>query len=299
MKGHFARLISRAVPPRDPTPVARESTKVHDPFEQVAAPEMPESFPEIARRTTSSALAATNSMVDRTAAEKRGLSPVPPVPPATTADGWQSELSAPLTPEQGGDSPPPVALKPSKPLETIPIRKSFDEAKTDAENQPPKLIHPEKATAARSPPNHLETAEEQKPILSGEHDSNQEVADPQPEQAILLRKADAFMNDLFRDRTRFQSGRNLEEESEPQQAEGSRTLNQTTENPQLKPAQEAEVTHEPDTEQPSLVIGKLTVEVTPPTSPPAAAQPQRIVVRGPMSSRSGLTSSRRFGLGQF
>ena len=287
MKNYFARLVARAAPRHDSTPVARDGAKVHDPFEQVAAPEMPESFPEIAREKTSSPATVTNRMAHGGAAEKRVLTPVPPAPPATRADG------------EGGDSPAPVALKPSKPVETTSIRKRFDEAKTEAENQAPTLIHPDKAAAARSPPKELETAEKQKPVLAREQESNQQVADSQREEVILLRKADAFMNEVFGEHARFQSGRNLEEEAESHQAEGLRTHNQTIENPRLKPAQAAEATHEPDTEQPSLVIGKLTVEVTPPTSPPAPVQPQRIVVRGPMSTRSGVISSRRFGLRQF
>jgi hypothetical protein len=302
MKNYFARLVARATPPADSTPVASESTKVHDSFEQVAAPEMPELLPEPALESPSSATATIGPMASRATAEKRALPPVESASPTTTADGgkpWQSELSASPTQGQAGDSSALVASKRSESVETTPIRKSLGETKTEAESPLPSLINPVRTEAVHSRPHRLEPAETQRVDLPGEHDSVERFADTQREQAMLLRKADAFMNELFEKRARFESGRDLEEESELHQLESLRPLSQPVENPRLKPAQAAEATREADAEQSSLIIGKLTVEVTPPTLPSAPLQPQRIVVRGPRSIQSGVISSRRFGLGQF
>ncbi len=287
MKNYFARLVARAAPPRDSAPVARESTRVRDPFEQVAAPEMPGPLPETARETTSSATVATSPVAYGPAAEKRVLPPVQPAPPATTPEGgriWQSELSASPTPEQAGDSPALAESKRSEPVETT----------------TPKLIHSVRTAAARSPPHKLKPAETQRPGLPGEHDPDQHFAGAQREQTMLLRKADAFMNELFEDRARFQSGGDLEEESESHQPESLLPLSQLIENPRLKPAQAAEATREPDAAQPSLVIGRLTVEVAPSIPPPATPRAPIVVVReAGRGSRDGIPSSQRFGLGQF
>jgi hypothetical protein len=287
MKNYFAKLVARSAPPHDSTPVARESTKVRDPFEQVAAPVMPEPFPETARETTSSATATTSPVAHGPVAEKRALPSLRAAPPATTANGgrlWQSELSASRTSEQAGDSPPLAASKRSEPVETT----------------PPKLIHPVRTAAARSPPHELKPAETWRPGLSDEHDPDQHFADVQREQTMLLRKADAFMNELFEERARFQSGGDLEEESESHQPESLLPLSQPIENPRLKPAQAAEATREPDAEQPSLVIGRLTVEVAPSVPPPATPRAPIVVVReAGRGSHNGISSSQRFGLGQF
>jgi hypothetical protein len=287
MKNYFGRLVARAAPQRDSTPAARERTKVHDPFEQVAATEMPGPFPETAREMMSSAMATTSPVAHGPATEKRALPAVQPAPAVTTADSgrlWQSELSALPTPEQARDSLALTASKRSEPAETT----------------TPKLIHPVRTAAARSPPHDLKPAETQRADLPGEHDPDQPFADAQREQAILLRKADAFMTELFEERARFQSGRNLEEESESHQAESLRPLSQPIENSRLKAAQAAEATREPDAEQPSLVIGRLTVEVAPSVPPPATPRAPIVVVRSPAHTAKGvLPSSRRFGLSQF
>lgn len=120
------------------------------------------------------------------------------------------------------------------------------------------------------------------------------LLDVQHEHSGLLRRADQFMNELLdqREHSDQSSGRKVIEDDSPGTTRlqpnslPSRTLDRPTRR-----------MSEPD-DSPSLVIGKLTVEVSSPT--PQPPQSTRVVVVQRGESRSSATpSSRRFGLGQF
>ena len=95
----------------------------------------------------------------------------------------------------------------------------------------------------------------------------------------------------------------------------AKTLDANNDQERTAPAVKREIVREPSSrlqpvakphqlpelpaEQPSLVIGKLTVEVMP-TPRPVAPSRRVVVVRGGDSSRrQSIHSSQRFGLGQF
>jgi hypothetical protein len=115
------------------------------------------------------------------------------------------------------------------------------------------------------------------------------------EQAVLLHKADTFMEQLFANRAQPVIKPENEDESEP-----SFVVRNKTEEPaaRLSPPTPAPRAPEPVEDRPGLVIGQLTVEVVPPQPPPAPPAPV-IVVRSGGGNRSSVLSSRRFGLGQF
>ncbi|HTG91957.1 MAG TPA: hypothetical protein VL866_05185 [Pyrinomonadaceae bacterium] len=123
-------------------------------------------------------------------------------------------------------------------------------------------------------------------------------AEDEREQSVLLQKADAFMKALFERRSEERPDRESAlETKEPAALEGTFRDHAVA---RLEPAPVAARPTESGDESPSLVIGKLTVEVMPPAPPPIAPARQVIVVRGDRSARShSIGSSQRFGLGQF
>jgi hypothetical protein len=124
----------------------------------------------------------------------------------------------------------------------------------------------------------------------------QSSIDLETEQTLLLRKADLFMSNLL-DSRREPATRDEEESSEPTPQSFKRLESEPTS--RLEPAPRNSPAPIQDSTGPSLVIGKLTIEVSPPSPPPVASQPQRLIVRGSRGFGRGVMSSRRFGLGQF
>ena len=117
------------------------------------------------------------------------------------------------------------------------------------------------------------------------------------EHTVLLRKADAFMTGLFGVRTAA-----AKEESDTQEVK--RTESAKLDGPhhppmRLQPVSRPARVAEPVDEEPSLVIGNLSVEVLAP-APVQVSPPQRIiVVGGGRQSRAGVPSSQRFGFSRF
>jgi len=133
---------------------------------------------------------------------------------------------------------------------------------------------------------------------SSQPEINAPLVEDDREQAVLLRKADAFMAALLDRRTEESSTRDQNQQITelPQRHEIVREPAPA----RLQPAPVAARPIESADESPSLVIGKLTVEVLPPPPPPIAPSRQVIVVRGDRNARThAIRSSQRFGLGQF
>lgn len=126
--------------------------------------------------------------------------------------------------------------------------------------------------------------------------------DLESEQRLLLRRADTFMQQLL-DRTSRPPTPEPELAPPPERAATIQPRIESQTPIRLQPMERAhrmrEGRAERAAEPPSLVIGTLTVEVVPPA--PAAPAPRQpiVVVRGARARRTGLASSRRFGLGQF
>lgn len=129
-------------------------------------------------------------------------------------------------------------------------------------------------------------------MASLSHDLDR-LASVQQDQVGLLKRADEFMADLLTSRSQFNQSRDADHDIPNQQTNSERLQPQT----QKSSKRDSPPTRVAEPEPPSLVIGKLTVEVSSPTPP----QPQSpiTVVHVRNQPRGGVPSSRRFGLGQF
>jgi hypothetical protein len=117
------------------------------------------------------------------------------------------------------------------------------------------------------------------------------------EQSSLLRKADDFMQRLTE---HLRAPQSASEEIVEAGSQSQATIAPRQDAaPRLLPARSGEPIPERESARPSLVIGKLTVEILPPAPPSIAPLQQVVVVRDVQRGGSGIHSSRRFGLGQF
>ena len=126
--------------------------------------------------------------------------------------------------------------------------------------------------------------------------ANEQLAEIQREQSVLLHKADEFMERVF---VRSKESTDREIETDELRNEPATRRSTVDESTRLQPRPRAAPPTEQVDERPGLVIGKLIVEVTPPPPAPVVPQQKIVVVRGNRSVRTVLPSSRRFGLGQF
>ncbi|SRR6266542_239754 len=273
MKSYFAKLAARATLANVPVS-APESGQKTDPFEE--ATQTPSTFPTPAARpvlptddsnkpgarriSSPEQLHAPSERIDAAPVEARETSPVTPLVPATEHESKPD---------------------PHRPLPVIP------ETVTQ-------LIPP--AEPASVAPPRVEKTEG--PVSHQDDDSREELAELHREQAILLRKADAFMGRILKRHEEPVSARQTEGELERPTTTGKREpgVEQPT---RLAPAPPKPPVAESDADRASLLIGKLTVEVMPPSLPPIPPPRQIVVVRESRSPRTALPSSRRFGLGQF
>jgi len=116
------------------------------------------------------------------------------------------------------------------------------------------------------------------------------------DQISLLRRADEFMSNLLTPKRHADDeAREVEVENKQETAAISRLQPVSTTRPTFPPP--ASRTAE-DAETPSLVIGKLTVEVSSPAPQAPQSSPIIVVQRG-NKKNGAMPSSRRFGLGQF
>jgi hypothetical protein len=160
---------------------------------------------------------------------------------------------------------------------------------------PPQIVSEEKTVTRIAPPAIPKEMTQSKPANA---DTDHALEEIRREQALLLRKADAFMAGLFERRSPHATQRQTDSrEEKPAHSHAELPHEQPARLPLPKAPQVVEV---PD-EQPSLVIGNLTVEVTPSTPPPVNPAPKVVVVRGRGTGRrgGGFSTSQRFGLGQF
>jgi hypothetical protein len=117
-------------------------------------------------------------------------------------------------------------------------------------------------------------------------------------QAILLRKADAFMQELMGRRPSDGPSEQIESPLKPAAAEMLRPS--PSDEPRIHRLAAPVPPSPPLKDVPSVVIGRLTVEVTPPPTPTRAPARERVVtVRGRAGAPAGIPSSHRFGFSQF
>lgn len=285
MNTYFAKLAARATVSSGLALVAADSKTIVDPFEQTAS---------FANHSAEVSSEKTTPLLYEQADVRTPHSPLPsPVP-------HRQESSTLIRPGEAkdisGKSPLPqsdserVSAITMRPTEAI-SGPSIDRAR---ELESEKATRPEqRATSpAQAWPAPLLT-----PMLVGElssairaegGNSGNESEQVRHEESMLLHKADDFMRKLYENR-----------DSEVEQPPVPKSNSQAAEITRLHPRQPDERIHERDADRPSLVIGRLTVEVT--SAPPALVAPRQqvVVVRGTRGDRSGISSSRRFGLSQF
>jgi len=301
MKSYFARLAARAAPPREPEVVVRERMEGRDPFELVAAPEATVAAPGPALGTTTPTVAG--SLSRPASADARALGAVEPESPSGLSG--QGELSHPKvlaspTPKQPNHSLELPQQQDSGPTDTARFRQRVHQVGTRETTPPsPKMIHAVATPAAHLMSHMPRPVETPKPSDPEEGDSYKDLADAQHEQTKLLRKADTFMNGLLAQRARAQPARDQAEDNNSGQREAVRPISHRAEGVRLKPPHATEPASERDSERPTLVIGKLTVEVTQP--PPVTVMPRArvaLVHNTPRGAGDRLPSPSRFGLGQ-
>jgi hypothetical protein len=298
MKSYFAKLAARATLANAPAAPAVSPSKTEDPFADEPVPDTASSPLGVAQqshgptqsiRTTHSRPLSKGEDVPRAQAgridfdrgqesEERSRSLSDQVRPAPTVQN-DLESTRALNPHTQESRP----------------RRDSQELKPELPQGPPQRVAAEQDIPLIAPPPIAKETKE--PTPSDNADTDQRVAELQREQAVLMRKADAFMSGLFERRSEAtQREADLEEVKQAQ----SNALVPHEQPARLLPPRAPQVIEVAD-EQPSLVIGKLTVEIMPSPPPPAAPARQVVVVRGPGTGRrgGGFSSSQRFGLGQF
>ena len=291
MKSYFAKLAARATLANVPTPSPATSANPHDPFDDTSTiidapsrrtivPEMPQSD-----RVITSPI-QTPPMNDTHASQSQMLKSDVCVEPNALHESprelerVQAKSSLAKTAEQTT----PVVQHEREPARSD---YSISNAKREEVLQP-NLV----------PPSTKASPQDAKPAITSEPEISATPAEDEREQSLLLEKADAFMAALLDRRSEESSTRDQNEQGSERPAR----YEFVRESPpaRLQPAPVAARPLESADESPSLVIGKLTVEVLPPPPPPIAPPRHVIVVHGDRSARThAIRSSQRFGLGQF
>jgi hypothetical protein len=289
MKSYFAKLADRATLANVPAPSSAYAPHVPDPFAE-ASPEQSQLPPLNTRHP------------QKTFHDGEGFALSPPV------DRSRAEQIAITTEHKRDSSETPAELLDLVPKQSEQIVRYTLEPKESQSTEPPRdQAHVEDRVIAREvrevmtllpnevpqvpPPSNKDSSHEDQPSA----EKPESTINSRVDEALLLRKADLFMGRLL-DGTREKLTK-----VDDERAEFSQPITKMTQEPvgRLEPVQKSSPTpvHEPD--GPSLVIGKLTVEIAPPTPPPVSPQPQRTIVRGPRGRGTGFMSNHRFGLGQF
>jgi hypothetical protein len=293
MKSYFAKLAARATIANIPVAPSRFPGSP-DPFEAVA-PEFGSSPPTIPQP----------SGVRDDSREQSAGKPVLKTEDPISEDVVRVDPGR--THERETRSQPlPRLQQPAETLSTAfeipPPREALSQAR---EHTPDSRLHREREptqparsenriTTSIAPKLSLDSTE-----VSRESGGVEQLEEIQREQSMLLRKADAFMSALLERRSETANpsiDRQADLEIPPSKAEPSHAQIPT----RLQPPAYAVRAHDDRDDRPSLVIGKLTVEVMPPPAPPVAPSSQVVIVREGRSGRGASRNSiQRFGLGQF
>jgi hypothetical protein len=294
MKSYFAKLADRATLANVPAASAVFATRMSDPFEDTSRQQIGQPPAEASARI-------------RSAPEPRGLVLSPPVEDSTIETKRPLVETHKRTPAKPATEAP--TLQPKQSQENFPSERIVEhdlprepQSLTDLPREP--FADNEKSRVAALTPR--QAAELR--VLHSKEDPRQEseartkssderIPELEREHAVMLRKADAFMNHLLNVQPQRAAGSENELTDESSPTPISRVEREPPN--RLEPVARLAPVAAQESDGPSLVIGKLTVEVTPSNSVPPAPQPQRIVVRGLRNRGSGVPTGRRFGLGQF
>jgi hypothetical protein len=295
MKSYFAKLAARATLANVPVSRPTSAGNSHDPFEEtgvqpgisslVGNAQQNVSVPAPVRRVISESPAEVNRprTLETDTAEIRAREP--------------SRISAPTTAEVVH---PKQARQPSSdtPItnerrETVKQSRAGSRASEQREPESTRLSPLIDQSPAALP---ISRKEKDKPESSSVF--AQRLNEIGGEQKALLRRADAFMAGLFASRERSVA-REAPEQREERQTELARTEPTRDPAPRLQPVARPPRVTEPVDDEPSVVIGKLSVEILPSPAPPVP-QRQIVVVRGgARRAASQVPSSQRFGFSRF
>ena len=292
MKSYFAKLAARATLANAPPPPT--TTKpTPDPFENVSAPDTPSPPVSVNSRPVDRSLETDRS---EPSGKINNTSPSNPTGADTRIEREtvSPKLTLPVVRanyvQSVSDNTAEAEERRSKgETQTQGLRLEFEERTAFEPAQEENILKPRAASDG--------PVEEKKSDTTDALSTVERLEEIQSEQAALLRRADAFMSGLFDrgpDAKTTEANRDQERPAPVVKREVVREPSSRLQ-PVAKPHQLPEL----PAEQPSLVIGKLTVEVMP--TPPPVAPPRRVVVvrGGESSRRSSIHSSQRFGLGQF
>lgn len=290
MKSYFAKLAARATLPNAP-PTPYRAIPMNDPFENVSTAGIP---------TATENVSSSEGPKTQSSESRRPQSTVN-TEEIVLSRGRDRELKLESDSHAQGVTrrPPDVELD-----HDVPERSRETERADQEAAKPSPVLKLEPTQSARPQVKQHDdlastasaiVADTREPATS--HASDQNDKETNAEQTLSLKKADEFMNAFFARRTAPPVPVSNKEEEQPEPAPQIVTARESSS--RLQPAAKPRQPPEPPPEQPSLVIGKLTVEVVPPPSP---VMPRRevVVVRAGSNSRpASIHSSQRFGLGQF
>lgn len=270
MQGYFARLADRASMSDAPSLMAATPAPMADPFGDAQTAEA--AWP--APRATAGAApipVTTERVVERTRVVHESSETIAHV----TLDALSPRPQA------------PASAAPVEPAET---------QSTVIETRVPLPVPQRLVPEVKPHPERSESRADES-VAASPKETTPEADDPRAEEIRLLRRADSFMEQIV--------GRRHAPAPERDAIEHHPRSRESTPEPavpqsRLQPPQPQPRAREHEQERTTLTIGRLTVEVVPPPSAPPAPQPtQIVVVRGARAGRSGIPSSRRFGLRQF
>ncbi len=287
MKSYFAKLAARATLANAPAPKSVNARRAHDPFEAtVTSPDT----------THHSTVWPTSPSSDRLPAERNAVSESSS---KTTELRPQTESTVTPTPKSSTIVAPP-STEPEQPItratkeSELPPRDLFETRKVT--HVEPQQISPEAHTSPRLVPT---TPSKETEVSQSSHDDEMtdRLVNIESEQAVLLRKADSFIASLFERRSSKREQAESEEDHSQQHATKSERPIQTA--TRLQPPTPQARVSEPTDEAPSLVIGKLSVEIVPAPTPVVTPQRQVVVIGGGRRTRAGVPSAHRFGFSRF
>jgi len=290
MKSYFAKLAARATLANVPAPSPATTANPHDPFVDTSTIIEPSSRTTIAWETPGSDRVGTT------------LAQVPP-----TNDTHTSQLEMVKSDVRFEHNALPASPEHELTIEAKSASKTFekpmaaaqhDREQARSENSISNTTREHVLQPPLAPAGMQTSTHDAKIESTSQPEMNAALVEDDREQSVLLQKADAFMAALLDRRTEETSTRDQNQQitERPQRHEIVREPAPA----RLQPAPVAARPTESADESPSLVIGKLTVEVLPPPPPPIAPSRQVIVVRGDRNARThAIRSSQRFGLGQF
>lgn len=298
MKSYLAKLAARATLANAPVPPSGPTSTTQDPFDGPTTDVDAASSPRSLAQPTNSfdSLQSSRSQSStRSVDNSRSRSEETSFERAQQNEEQSNSLShsTQLVPNI---QPTPQLSRDLTPVaqETVSHRESR-ELNLDSDQAPSQLAKQETDISSLTPP--TTSREIKEPKTASEVDADEQLAELKHDQSVLQRKADAFMAQLFERRSTVTPREPDDDEDEEQRSSKPALREEAT---RLQPPPKTTALKEVADEQPSLVIGKLTVEVTPPPTPTVTPSRQVVVVRGRGAARSGgVQSSQRFGLGQF